>query len=345
MFGLTYEQTRLMFSTQKMLTSWDIDSTKDEQKKKIKSSWLQEWEKGISTYLDTIDGSQKGELIDSEYLHEAFTNALNDDTNLTWYYIVVLELIAFVPYTPLESENNQLYKKCKYDTTACYNQLKRFIMEQGHITGVKIDRLRDTYNKKISKLSGKTGKIVQSALIAVTITAALAAVAAIFAGPIAVAIFGGAFPGLHGIALTSACLAMLGGGAVAIGGAGIAGGIAVVAGGGALLGLAGGGAIAGVNLLFQSPDFTLTQAAKLETILQEVILNAQHDICSAQKIIAQYREQIGELTKRITILELENKQNKKDLDSIKISLKYMKTSCMDMNVFTSSFEIGENAQK
>ena len=115
-------------------------------------------------------------------------------------------------------------------------------------------------------------------------------------------------------------------------------------GGGALLGLAGGGAIAGVNLLFQSPDFTLTQAAKLETILQEVILNAQHDICSAQKIIAQYREQIGELTKRITILELENKQNKKDLDSIKISLKYMKTSCMDMNVFTSSFEIGENAQ-
>ena len=24
-----------------------------------------------------------------------------------------------VPYTPLESENNQLYKKCKYDTTLC----------------------------------------------------------------------------------------------------------------------------------------------------------------------------------------------------------------------------------
>ena len=334
-----------MFSAQKMLTLFDIDATREAAKKKIKMKWLTEWEKGISTYLSMSDESQEGALINIERLHDAFMNALEDKENMTWYYIVILELITFVPYTALESIDNETYNKCKYDSNLCYNRLKKFIIEQEYITGFRLDRFRDTYNKQIIQISGKTEKKIQGALIAVSVSAAVAAVAAVFAGPIAIAIVGASFPGLHGIALTNACLAMLGGGAVAVGGAGVVGGSAVVAGGGALLGLAGGGAIAGAGLLFQSPDFTLTQAAKLETILKEVVLTAQHDIHFAQEIIAQYRERIGELMKQITILELENKQNKKAIENIMDSIKYMKTSCVDMSAFTSAFENGDNASK
>ncbi len=267
MFGLTYEQVLLMFSTQRLLILQDINITKDAEKKRIKTLWLHEWENNISIYLDNIDGSKKGQLIEIDYIQDSFEKALTNNENLTWYYIMVLELIAFVPYTPLNSKNDKDFSKCKYESNQAFNRIKKMVIDQKHMSGVEVERLRETYNKQLHKLSGKTSRILQSALITLSVTAALAALAAIFAGPIAVAIFGAAFPGLHGVALTSACLAMLGGGAVAIGGTGIAGGVAVVAGGGALLGMAGGGAIAGSTLLFQSPDFTLTQAAKLETVL------------------------------------------------------------------------------
>jgi hypothetical protein len=65
--------------------------------------------------------------------------------------------------------------------------------------------------------------------------------ALVFAPGIAAALVGKAFIGLHGAALTNACLAMLGGGSLAAGGFGMAGGTAVITGGGAILG--GGGAI------------------------------------------------------------------------------------------------------
>lgn len=44
-------------------------------------------------------------------------------------------------------------------------------------------------------------------------------------------------------------------------------------------------------------------------------------------------------------MELENEQNAKELDNIRISLKYMKTSCVDINGIMSSFDSEDNAQK
>ena len=116
----------------------------------------------------------------------------------------------------------------------------------------------------------------------------------------------------------------------------------VIAGVGALLGLAGGGTAAGIaSAMVQSaPEYTLTQAAKLETILKEVILNAQQDVVSAQKIISRLQKQIEELNKKLTELETANEKNKKEINNIKTSIKYLKKSCKDMNVFTSAYETG-----
>lgn len=60
---------------------------------------------------------------------------------------------------------------------------------------------------------------------------------------IAVTLVGSNFAGLSGAALTSACLAYVGGGAIAAGGLGMSGGIATIVGGGAILGLGVGAGV------------------------------------------------------------------------------------------------------
>lgn len=342
MFGLTFEQSNLLFSTERMITKFDIGLTKNQEKAKQKSTWLEKWESGIDTYLDSADADSDGDFIEEDDLRDRFKAEIQKSNNRTWYYILVLECLEFSPYTALGGDDDKEFKKCKYDSKKGYLRLKEFFLQQGVLSDEKIERLHKTYKKSIDQITGKGGKIALGIVSVVAVAAIAAAGAAIFAGPIAVALFGGQFAGLSGAALTAACLAMAGGGAIAIGGGGMAGGIMVIAGGGALLGLAGGGTAAGIaSAMVQSaPEYTLTQAAKLETILKEVILNAQQDVVSAQKIISRLQKQIEELNKKLTELETENEKNKKEINNIKTSIKYLKKSCKDMNVFTSAYETG-----
>ena len=346
MFGLSYDQTRLLFSAQKMIIEYDIRITNNLVTARKKREWLSDWEQSIADYLKTNNSKDNGRLIPIEDLLKAFLDELKDNDNKTWYYIVVLELIEFTAYYPLGKEGDKEYKKLKFNVDRCYDQIKDFIMSQQYISGEAIDRLDKTYVKSLNKISGKVGKLVTKVIGVVAVSALAAALTATFAGPIAVAIFGKGFAGLSGIALTNACLAMAGGGAIAVGGLGIQGGIIALAGGGALLGLAAGGTAAGVSsLLTSSPEYTLTQAAKLETILKEVILNAQQDVVTAQRIIQRYKEQIAELGKKITEMELKEEKTAKELKNIKAILEYMKKSQKDMSKFASSYQIGLESVK
>lgn len=347
MFGLTFGQALLMFSAERMLANYDCLQTKNEKDAELKIKWIGEWEKAILDYLHKINSAYMGGLYPDNGLENRFDAEMKKSNNRTWYYIVVLELLEFVAYTPLGGENDKQYRKCNYDEKKATDFLKKFILRQGYLSEEKIDRLDKTYNKSISKISGKRGKIATNILAVIAIGSISAALTAVGAGSIAVLLVGNAFPGLYGAALVSACLALIGGGAVAAGGAGMAGGVAVIAGGGALLGLAGGGAAVGVGskLLSSVPEFTLTQSAKLETILKEVILNAQQDVVAAQKIMERYQEQIIELNKKLKKMELENDKNKKELNNIKTCIKYREKSYKDMKVFTSSYEIGMQAKE
>lgn len=342
MFGLTYEQSNLLFSTERMITKFDIVSTNNQEKANIKRTWLKKWEIGIKTYFESAGSDSNCGFIDVDDLPERFRKELQKSNNHTWYYILVLECMVFTPYTALGGDDDKDFKKCKYDEKRAYLCLKEFFVKQGAISDEGIERLHKTYKKSVFKITGKAEKIALGIVSVVAIAAIAATGVAIFAGPIAVAIFGSEFAGLSGAALTAACLAMAGGGAIAIGGGGMAGGIMVIAGGGALLGLAGGGAAAGLisAMVESAPEYTLTQAAKLETILKEVVLNAQQDVVTAQKIIRSLQEQIDELNKKLTELETANEKNKKEIKNIKTSIKYLKKSLKDMNVFTSSYETG-----
>lgn len=350
MFGLTYEQSLLMFSVQKMITEYDCMLSTEkkltsEKKTSVKIDWLKNWEKSIGDYLKTND--RECHLLSERELQDAFVAEVKKSPNRTWYYMVVLECLEFVPYTALGSGNDKEYSKCSHDEKKCYEMIKSFFAKQGIIPGHVIGRLHQTYEKSLNKISGKTSKIMVRILTVVAIAAATTAVAAVAAGPIAVALLGSNFAGLSGAALTSACLALAGGGAIAAGGAGMAGGIMVIAGGGALLGLAGGGTVVSLAsvMLLSSPEYTLTQAAKLETILKEVVLNAQQDVVCAQRVIQHYKEQIILLNQKLTELELEDKKNKQEIKNIQLCIKYMKKSCQDVSAFTSAYAIGLEEQK
>lgn len=346
MFGLTYEQSRLMFSVQKMITEYDISLTKNDKQRAQKREWLYSWEKGITAYLNSIDGPEKeGRLAAPYEIYDAFKKELKKNPNHTWYYILTLETIEFAPYTPLGKEEDKQYRKLKFAEDKCYAYIQSRLLTHGVISTEKIDRLDEVYSKSLNVISGRRGKILTKVLAVLAIAALAAAAAAVTASSIAVAIFGSSFEGIYGIALSNACLALAGGGAIAVGGTGMLGGTAVIAGGGALLGLAGGGTLIGIgSLLLNTPEFTLTQAAKLETILKEVVLNAQQDVVTAQKIISKYQEQIRQLNDELVEMELKNEKNKKELDNIKKSLNYLKRANKDMMVFTSAYETGLNTQ-
>lgn len=342
MFGLTVEQVRIMYSIEYLVIQSDLKS--DPKKSSEKDWWRDNWVFGLK---------QNSAIEDSLYywrerLVEAIAEENKKSENKTWFYLAMLEATLFVPYFPL-SDSKDEKKKCKalhFKPQTEY--LKALAKDTGIMDPEYIDRFGKTYKKAMNKLSGKGTKLALGAVSVVAASAAVAATAGALAGPIAVALTGSSFTGLSGAALTSASLALLGGGSIAAGGAGMAGGVAVIVGGGALLGAAGGGAAAvtTVNILAKnSPPMTLSQAAKLEVVLKEILINAQSDIQNAQKVIGNLFDQINNLQKEKTTLEAEAKKNKADLENLKKSLNYLEAAYKEMVRFKSAYEIGLEAGK
>lgn len=63
MFGLTLEQTKLMFSVQKIIAEKDWDRTplvnKIKKERDYKREWIDDWEKSILLYLGTERKAQE----------------------------------------------------------------------------------------------------------------------------------------------------------------------------------------------------------------------------------------------------------------------------------------------
>ena len=122
--------------------------------------------------------------------------------------------------------------------------LDSFFTESFYLKGY-ISRLRKCYDRVIRELNEVLKNAFKSIAITAGVVIAAIATAGAFAPAIAVALVGSNFAGLSGAALTSACLAYLGGGAIAAGGLGMAGGTMAIVGGGAVLGLGVGAGVGG----------------------------------------------------------------------------------------------------
>lgn len=340
MFGLTFRQTVILFSIEKFLVEKDISTSKKD--KGDKQKWLDYWTVSIKEYLDKLSPEESSKFLTREEIVNAIVEDQSKDINNTWYYLIMLEATLFVPYTPLGKyvSDDKIFSGLKYQDQK--KEIKELVRENKIMDEDFIDRFEDTYSKSISKISGKATKIALGVVSTVAVAAIIAATAGVLAGPIAVALFGSQFVGLSGAALTAACLAMAGGGAIAIGGTGMIGGIAAIVGGGALLGMAGSGAALGAVTLFvaSTPQLALTQAAKLEVVLKEIVINAQKDIKSAQSVLENYKNQIVKLNGELASIRLDNDNNTKTIENIKKSLEYMEKAYKSSRVFVSSYGVG-----
>lgn len=339
LFGLNKEQISILYSMEYLLVKRDIMSNPKNSDKK--EQWLEKW----TNILNNLDENEDIiKFVSLESLIGAIKKEASskDEMNNTWLYLIFLEATLFNAYTPLseDREDAKEFAHLKYRNDIEY--LKILASETNIVNPDYIKRFKDTYSKSIDKITGKVKNMTIVALSVVAVSAIAAATAGALAGPIAVAFFGGNFAGLHGAALTSACLAFAGGGALAMGGAGMAGGAAAIVGGGALLGAAVGGAGAGVAgaLINSSPKFVLTQAAKLEVVMKEILLNANHDIVNAQLIMNSLKEKIHELQRELDEIKLAREDDKKALNNLNKSLSYLRKAYEDMRKYESSFEVG-----
>lgn len=314
-FGLSYAQTRLLFSLQYKLVQDDVKKEENSEIKKEKRLWCDNWSKKMDTFL--IESSKQEQLnivMTTEKLNilskKEVNKVLNNKTPL---FLILLETVLFIPYYQLGDKSSEkkikINKKVKKDSLC---QIASILT----INTSYIDTFESSYVKAKDHLTGFWTKVLVSGLIGTVLIALTAG----FAAPFIASAFAGA--GLSGAAAISAGLAVLGGGAIAAGGLGMAGGIAVVVGGGAILGGVGGG-VAGA-LLTSSPDFALTQAAKLEVVMKEVILGSQKDILMAQHILNRQQEAIQVLEKSLQNFKLKEDENKEKIKNLTLSISHLR---------------------
>lgn len=359
-FGLTLEQTEILYNLEYFKIMNDIEKTSNpigkEQVKELKREWANEWKSYMSSGFSGFVGDENAMLhwyTDEELLKKVKSNS----PEKPWLRLVLLETMLFEPYYSLSTEKDKKgnevpckkYKSLKYNQSEGDKYLEGYFKEPFYTPGY-IKRLRKCYDKVTRELN----EVLKSVIITISVAAGVAIVtiltAGMFAPQIAVALVGSNFAGLSGAALTSACLAYLGGGAIAIGGFGMAGGTAVVVGGGALLGLgvgAGvGGTIGAVSIMGEKQ--TILQSAKLMVSVREIFLNDEQDIEYSNSVIQQYVNKITEIEKGLVELkikaELTDKEEKKKLKlqikSAEESVKAMKIAMKSMNKFSSSFQVG-----
>lgn len=364
-FGLTIEQTEILYNLEYHKTLNDIACTKmpigSEGTKSLKKVWLEEWQTnmtaGFSSFLQA-DGAELHWYSEQELLEKIEQNAPTG----TWFRLALLEAMLFEPYYTLSLEkdkkgNDVPSKKYKdlQNPLAAYKKgdgdaYLDSLFTGSYYTKGYIKRLRKCY----SKVQHELNEVLKTAITSIAIGAGIVAVAAITAGAfapaIAVALVGSNFAGLSGAALTSACLAYLGGGAIAVGGAGMAGGTMAIVGGGAALGLgvgAGvGGAVGAVGLAGKKN--TILQSSKLLVAVREIFLNDEHDLAYSNSIYEQYVQNIAEIEKGLVDLRLqadtasgnEKKLLKAEIKEAEESVEAMKLARKSMAKFASAFEVG-----
>lgn len=275
--GLNLEQTEILYNIEYYKALNDTEKTSNVEHAKLKLQWLREWEdyisNGFATFVENPDAVMH--WYSEDVLHK---KVAENDPQKPWFRLILLEAMLFEPYFPLSmvEKNGKMvpdktYKSLRYHKLDGDKFLEAFFTEDYYRRGY-IKRLRGCYDKVMMELN----EVMKTALITLAVTSGTAIITVItvgaFAPAIAVALVGSSFPGLHGAALTSACLAYLGGGAIAAGGMGMAGGTAVIVGGGAILGVAGGagigGAVGGISLM--NKKTTILQSAKLLVSVREI---------------------------------------------------------------------------
>lgn len=323
--SLTPEQTKILYSLERAKIQYDIQETAKTTELEAKKMWCTEWENAVLEGLTMKDCPDY--FLSQDQVFRSIEKLFDATTDTAWLQLVAMELFLFTPYYMLDS--NQQNTKIKY--RADYEK-DVFCTKQNVISYDALKVLMKSYQKSLGELQHKIQKTLTGVAVGAVVTIASGGLAWAFAPQIAVLIAGHSFAGIYGIALTNASLAAIGGGALAAGGLGMAGGAAIIAGGGALLGVAGSGALSITSImLLYSKDCALNECAKLITFCKEILLSryGKEVILGIQQTV---EKGIYELEKEadslINSTDIEEKERKKLLKESKESMKYLKR-CSD----------------
>ena len=326
-FKLNNNETKILYSLEYQMVEADIQATKDSETQVKKNKWLQEW---MNLSVESTEMS-KLFIKDEGKLYAMINTRLGNKKYDGWLHRIALEIALFTPYFPL-NKDDAASQKLKYTNKNYVDEI--FCDNQKLITKDDIKDLKKTYKKYYDALEHKQDRSIAGAGVAVVVAVGAAVAAYAFAPAIAVFLAGNMFTGLNGAALTSACLALFGGGAIATGGLGMAGGAFVIAGGGAVLGLGvGGGMTKTALLLMTSPSYIQRDQAKLLTTCDYDLANSIITEEDLNKIIDNLETNINSTSIRLTVLKsaaAESKEYKKEsadlIKELEKSLKFLQNS-------------------
>ena len=367
-FGLTLEQTDILYNIEMYKTVNDIN--RGGKKAELKGQWLEEWKHYVEEGFPAFVGDENSAIhwLSEQELHDAVER---NSPEQTWFRLVLLEAMLFEPYYPLSTETDKKgnevpskkYKELYMPVVGSNKPFVGFNRSEGdkyldslftedYYKKGYISRLRKCHNRVLRELNEVLKSVIKGTAITAAVAVPIIILAGAFAPEIAVALVGSNFPGLSGAALTSACLALLGGGPIIAGGAGMAGGTMVIVGGGAVLGIGAGAGIGGAvsaTGVLEKKD-TILQSAKLMVSVREIFLNDEHDIAYSNTIYEQYVQNITDIEKGLVELKLkadvadkgEKKQLQKQIKNTEEAVQAMKIAMKSMNKFNSSFALGES---
>lgn len=313
-------ETRILYSLKLHMIEEDIQCTKLSADQQLKNEWKKQW---MEVSKNSLHMAKLYEPNIQKVYQALITHAENTINNRTWLYNIILELCLFSPYYQID-EDEKKYKKLKL-VNKNLDYMKNYFCEgQKYVSFKEIKQFESLYKHYHGYIENKNLKMAGTAGAVVAVGAGVGVGAMIFAPQIAVALFGGAFPGLHGAALVNAALATAGGGSLAAGGFGMAGGSVIIAGGGALLGM-GTASVATMGLL-ASPNFVQTDDAKLLAKCNYVLLNQMHEVDVVVAIQKMTEESLNGSKTQLKVLESSKNKSeecKKTISALKKSVKYM----------------------
>ena len=214
----------------------DSYETKDAKEQILKREWLQHWKSIVQQgfrEFPACDSAHPG-FLDPKPLKE-LVSALR--SNRTQCGLILLELVAFAPYFPFDTDQAKKFKKITADDAIKTSSLSGMAVQLG-FPSEKVSQLEKALKSTVNSLTGKWVKLFFGLLVGLGLGAVTMGLAAPFIGGLI-----GASMGLSGAAATAAGLAAIGGGSLAAGGLGMAGGTVILVGGGTLLGLGAGTAV------------------------------------------------------------------------------------------------------
>ncbi len=320
--GLGATATTVLRSLQVEMLERDLRAVRTSGRRRSRNderkAWLLRWRKSLDEEFDVFPPAQRPVLSEPGAIE--FVDALEhvrSSRESPAADVVLLELLLFEPYGPLELDRHRRFPKLrrepKIDREIRANVVREAAKRLGR-SQAEVDELAEAYRKARQALQGGASPLLKIGVVTAS-GVALAATAGLAAPLVGGAI--GSWMGLSGIVAVKAGLALLGKGALAAGGFGVTGGTAALVAAGAALG--SGGAASLVSRLTAAE--VLGFAAETEAILRISVVAGRLDwrrfdaFCSwLASTTAHLREELPRLKESPSIRDAQVREHEKILD-------------------------------